>query len=177
MKRLLVLVSFCLLGAGVSHASELPKNSVEILSIAIAQAKLCGYKTFQVALNELDQEKGEREPAKDGGDALGKLSSGDENYLRALNELRGSILIDPDTRDMHINAAIPEELMYGKFGLTFFKLRKLHILLEQKLHGDKWLPTLFELQIKYWKGFMGLGPTVHEKYIAEFQCKTEASTH
>ena len=171
MRLILAFVASSLLSADLSHAQEPSALSAETLLQVADQARACRYEIQKVSLDKNGQAKGEwKKPNKGTGDALKKLFSGNEDYLRALKSLVGQTSVDPATGvPTRIKGELPEELPYLK-GL--FKLQKLNILMEQTLHGDKWLPSNFELEIKYWRMTI-LFMNVHDKYKATFNCAPE----
>lgn len=171
MRKFLALVSVCSLGVGISHAQELSSIPAEVLTGAIAQAKLCTFTTLKISLDDTGKEKGKWTEPKEVGDVLEKFVRGDKDYVRPLSHMRGSSLLDPTTNSSRrIKAELTEELLYSRIGFTYLKLRELTIILEQVLRGEKWFPSDFELSIKYWVGVIRIGPTYHDKYKAKFDC-------
>lgn len=165
MRRFLVLIGVSFLSIGISHAQE-QSLGVETFLLAAKQARLCTYKVEKIELDDNGTEKGEwGEDTKNRGDILAKILSGNKNYLRAVGSLKGSIWVDPaDSARMLIDAELPSEL-----GFPLVKLRQLTVNLEQRRHGETWLPSRFEATVKYWVGFI-FGFTTFEKYRAAIDC-------
>ncbi len=170
MRGFLALLSMMLLGAGTPHATETSAKTAEVLTGAIAEAKLCEYTMLKVALDDDGNPKGPPVVEdKEGQNVLKKLASGDKNYLRAFNKLRGTVSLDTENGTRRIDASLAEEIRYTWKIILSIKLQELNVVLDQRLQEDKWLPTFFELKIKYWVG-RGVGITVYEKYRAELHC-------
>ena len=167
MNRFLVLVSVSLLSAGISRA-QTPK---EVLFQAAANARHCSYKPEKIALDNDGNEKGVWKESQDDSEVLEKLASGNKGYMRALNSLQERRWLISEAGDsMEFEAAVPEELFYGPFGLIF-RLYDFRILLKQNMRNGEWLPTFFEITIRY--RFLGI--LTHEKQRGDVDCSAMAS--
>lgn len=97
-------------------------------------------------------------------DPLPPLRGEDRHYNRAMNNLTGSILIDPKTGSIIWGEARIEKVLHF-FGL--FRLDSLHFTFVQEKHGEVWWPVKAELTIHGKKGFFW---NVHDKHRFTFSC-------
>ena len=166
MRKFFVFVGTCLLSAGISYA----QSPAEVLFRAAKSARYCSYKPEKISLDKNGNEKGEWKVSDDDSSVLKELTSGNKNYLRALNALREERRLLSESGDsMEFEAAIPEEIPYGPFGLIF-KLYDLHVVLKQNMQDREWLPTSFEIIIKY----RFLGFLTYEKQRGNIDCSVLA---
>lgn len=176
MRRFLVLLAASWLSVGTSLAQELTPKSTEVFMSALAQVKLCTYETLIASLDDHNQRKGEWSKPEGKRDVVGKIMSGDKNYVRPLNYLQIVSFDESADNFRHLKVELTEEVPYeNRFGMTYFKLRQLDITFDQALHGENWLPTLFEVKVKYWVGAFKIGLTMHDVYETNFDCSLRAA--
>ena len=166
-----MFIGTCLLSAGISHAQELSPIAANVLIQAATRAKLCTYKIRVVKLDVDGQERGEWSDPEKTRDVLKKILDGEEGYRRPLDYFVGTASFDAESGSpIVIDAELAKEIPYSRWKFTYFRLQELKFYLEQRMYGDQWLPYTFELVTKYWLGALSIGPTIHEKYRAEFDC-------
>ena len=102
--------------------------------------------------------------------ALQAVGDEDRHYNRAMNHLQGSVFIDTETGSIvRIEARLLEAVPYIWAGIEMFKLKSLDFEFDQRLKGERWIPSHLQLNVKYWR-LVGWPRNGDERTSIPFTC-------